>query len=118
MRSEDAFGRICIVMYVLKCSSKGVTMDYIWDEEKAAANRKKHRVDFNTGMLVFLDQRRVERYDMEHSEEEDRWIATGNVDDAILVVVYCDTDCDDIRRIISARKANKNEQKLYYQGNT
>jgi uncharacterized DUF497 family protein len=91
-------------------------MRYIWDEVKAAANRKKHRIDFHAGILVFLDPRRIERYDIEHSEDEDRWIVIGNVDDAILLVVYCDTERDGVRRIISVRKADKDEQKLYYRG--
>ena len=82
-----------------------------WDEEKAAANWKKHRVDFNDAMRVFEDDDRIEFYDASHSDEEDRYNTIGMVRD-ILFVVY--TERGEAVRMISARKANLKEQRLYY----
>ena len=82
-----------------------------WDEEKAAANWKKHKVDFNDAMRVFEDNDRIEFYDAAHSDDEDRYNTIGMVRD-ILFVVY--TERKEYIRIISARRANRNEQKMYY----
>lgn len=87
-------------------------MDFEWDEQKAAENERKHHIDFNTAARVFLDPNWLEDYDSEHGGEEDRWIAIGLVDARLLVVVY--TERHEAIRIISARKAVKNEQKAYY----
>ena len=82
-----------------------------WDEDKAAANWKKHRVDFEDAMRVFEDDNRIEFYDIAHSDEEDRYNTIGMVRD-ILFVVY--TERREYVRIISARKANPKEQRMYY----
>jgi len=52
---------------------------------------------------VFLDEKRIEKYDRKHSTDtEDRWNVIGKVDD-VLFVVY--TERNERTRIISARKA-------------
>lgn len=82
-----------------------------WDAEKAAANLKKHHVDFNDAMRVFEDDYRIEFYDIAHSDEEDRYNTIGMVRD-VLFVVYAERG--EYIRIISARKANRKEERLYY----
>ena len=82
-----------------------------WDSEKARINKRKHQVSFKTAANVFFDDNRIELRDEEHSDDEDRWQVIGKVDD-ILFVVY--TDREDRTRIISARKANRNERRIYY----
>ena len=82
-----------------------------WDSEKARINKRKHNVSFKTAASVFLDDNRIELRDEEHSDDEDRWQVIGKVDD-ILFVVY--TDREDRTRIISARKADKGERRIYY----
>lgn len=82
-----------------------------WDEEKAAANIKKHHVDFDDAMRVFEDDYRIEFYDIAHSDEEDRYNTIGMVRD-VLFVVYAERG--EYIRIISARKANRKEERLYY----
>ena len=62
-------------------------------------------------MHVFDDVNRKEYYDVSHSDEEDRYFTIGMVRD-ILFVVY--TDRSEVIRIISARKANEKEVRLYY----
>ena len=68
-------------------------------------------VHFRDAAFVFLDNNRVEK----HSEEEDRYIVIGKVDD-ILFVVY--TERIGSVRIISARKATPSERELYYGKNS
>lgn len=87
-------------------------MRFEWDDEKAAINERKHKVEFASAIRVFLDPHRLEDYDSDNSEGEDRWVAVGTVESRLLVVVY--TERDDVVRIISARKATKHEQKLYH----
>ena len=82
-----------------------------WDGEKAEANWKKHKVDFNDAMRVFEDDNRLEFYDIAHSDEEERYNTIGMVRD-VLFVVY--TERGEYIRLISARKANLKEQRLYY----
>ena len=86
-------------------------MLFEWDEAKAAANLKKHGVDFRDAVRVFNDLDRIEYYDAAHSYEEDRYNTIGMVDD-VLYVVY--TERKDRTRIISARLATKPERRLYY----
>lgn len=86
-------------------------MLFEWDDEKAAVNLKKHGVSFQTAVLVFYDENRIEMYDYEHSLNEDRYNTIGMVND-VLFVVY--TERKDRLRIISARPANKKERSMYY----
>ena len=82
-----------------------------WDEEKAAANLKEHKVDFYDAVRVFEDDNRKEYYDAAHSDEEDRYITIGMADD-VLFVVYVERR--ERIRLISARPANRRERRLYY----
>ena len=82
-----------------------------WDEEKAATNWKKYKVHFNDAMRVFEDDNRLEFYDVAHSDREERYNTIGMVRD-VLFVVY--TERGEYIRIISARRANTKEQRLYY----
>lgn len=92
-------------------------MQYTWDDDKAVQNERKHHVDFETASLVFLDSNRIEDYDAKHSESEDRWLTIGLADTKMLFVVYVERT-DTVIRIISARKADKDEQRAYYQANS
>ena len=86
-------------------------MLFEWDEEKAAANLRKHKVDFRDAARVFGDPYRMETYDAAHSDEEDRYNVIGLVRD-VLFVVY--TERRENVRIISARKATRLEKRRYY----
>lgn len=86
-------------------------MRFEWDEEKAATNWKKHRVNFFNATRVFEDENRIEYYDTAHSDEEDRYITIGMADD-VLFVVYVERR--ERIRIISARRATRKERRLYY----
>ena len=86
-------------------------MKFEWDEKKNRINRQKHSISFETAMLVFNDDNRIEIYDFEHSGDEDRYNTIGCVND-ILFVVY--TERKENIRLISARLATKRERSVYY----
>lgn len=86
-------------------------LEFEWDEDKAAANWKKHGVDFRDAVRVFSDPFRKEMYDAAHSTDEDRFNTIGRVRD-ILFVVH--TECGERTRIISARRATPRERRWYH----
>lgn len=91
-------------------------MDFEWDEEKNLANIKKHDgISFQIAIRVFLDDNRIEMYDTKHSISKDRYNVIGKVEQ-LLFVVYTERDTETIR-IISARKATKEECNEYYKKN-
>jgi len=86
---------------------------FIWDESKNRANIKKHGVDFNDAIRAWYDPDRVDLFDEEHSLDEVRWIFLGSVAGVVLFVVETEPSEDTVR-IISARRALKHEQEVYY----
>lgn len=91
-------------------------INFSWDQVKAKSNFKKHGVSFEEAQSVFYDDLAVQFYD-EDSSDEERFLLLGMSNDSrILMVVHCERGDDgEELRIISARKATKNEQQ-YYQG--
>ncbi|MGD8664162.1 MAG: BrnT family toxin [Desulfobacterales bacterium] len=91
------------------------TISFVWDETKAESNLKKHKISFKEAQTVFSDPNARMIFDPEHSDEdEDRFILLGISSGLrLLVVCHCYMEGDMVIRIISARKANKNEQKQY-----
>ncbi len=90
-----------------------------WNEIKALKNINKHGVSFEEASSVFYDDFAVQFYDNEHSElEEDRFLILGISNKSrVLMVCHCKRLSGDVLRIISARKATKNEKK-FYQGDS
>lgn len=87
-----------------------------WDTIKAISNKKKHGVSFEEARSVFYDEFAMQFFDEENAESEDRFLMLGFSDEARLVIVcHCERDQGNTIRLISARKATKNEEK-YYQG--
>jgi uncharacterized protein len=87
-------------------------MEIEWDNNKAASNLIKHKIDFEDAKNIFLDPNRLERED-KRGYDETRIQVIGIVNQVVLFVVY--TKRNGKNRIISARRANKNEQRQYYQ---
>ncbi len=86
----------------------------VWDLAKAILNREKHGVDFEEAATIFRDPLLLVQPDLEHSQEEQRWLALGqSVHQLLLVVVH--TDDDRTIRMISARKATPKERRRYEQ---
>ena len=89
-------------------------MRFSWDEHKDLTNQRKHRVSFEVAARVFIDANRIEQYDDQEDYGEDRWITIGMVGSALLAVVYTVRDGDrEIIRLISARRANAQEERAY-----
>lgn len=85
-----------------------------WDSNKAKINIAKHGVSFEEASTVFFDEQAVLFDDPEHSENEDRSILLGFSSSAkMLIVCHCVREKGYIIRIISARKATKNEERQY-----
>ncbi len=85
-----------------------------WDENKNTINKRIHGIAFEEAESVFFDPDALVRDDPAHSEDEDRFIILGfSVKANILVVSHCFRDNDSVIRIISARKATKNEEAQY-----
>ena len=88
-----------------------------WDEDKAAANLRKHGVSFELASSIFADSRLLSVADLEHSEAEERWLSVGcAVNGAILSVVYVWQEIDQTItkiRLISARRATGSEIRFY-----
>ena len=89
-------------------------MKFIWDENKNQLNIKDHKVSFQEAETVFYDPNAKIIHDPEHSSEENRFIILGKSKSLkLLVVCHCYKEDDEIIRIISARKATKNETNDY-----
>jgi uncharacterized DUF497 family protein len=85
--------------------------EFEWDDAKAVANLKKHRVSFEAARLVFDDLSALDRGEEGGNAEEARYLSTGMVNGVLLTVAY--THREDRIRIISARKATRHEQREY-----
>ena len=59
-----------------------------WDEQKAAANQRKHGVSFALAQQAFLDPERVIARDLKHSETEKRHYCMGRVGAEIVTVRF------------------------------
>jgi len=87
---------------------------FTWDEQKAKINQKKHDVSFEEAKTVFYDENARLIHDLDHSNEEERFLILGLSNRfRLLLVVHCYRENEDIIRIISARKASNNERKQY-----
>lgn len=87
-------------------------MNFDWDPDKSEANRAdpNRGFGFDFAALIF-DGETLDREDTREDYGEVRMQAIGEVDGLVLFVVY--TDRGDVRRIISARKADRQERKTW-----
>jgi uncharacterized DUF497 family protein len=86
-----------------------------WDERKNRANQRKHGVLFEEAQTAFYDANATVYADPDHSADEDRFILLGlSFRLRILVVCHCCRQEEEVIRIISARKADRNEQRDYW----
>ena len=91
------------------------TILFEWDENKNSINKQKHKISFEEASTVFYDENALLIDDPEHSESEERFIILGNSFSAhLLVVCHCYRESETVIRLISARKATKNETEQYY----
>jgi uncharacterized DUF497 family protein len=86
-------------------------MIFEWDERKRQTNLRRHGLDFNDVEFVFENETSAlvdDRFDY----GETRWVSFGMLNDLVVAVVY--TQSDETMRVISFRRATKNEEKEYY----
>jgi uncharacterized DUF497 family protein len=79
-----------------------------WNDQKRELNLAKHGIDFDGAIEVFYGPVILRRSDRNN---EERWTALGYSDNRLIVVVF--TRRADVIRIISARRARKNEEREY-----
>lgn len=89
-------------------------LKFEWDENKNQINIKKHGISFEEASSVFYDDEALIINDRPHSKDEERFVLVGfSYKYNILVVCHCYRRNDAVIRIISARKASKNESEEY-----
>ena len=91
-----------------------MSLSFEWDPRKAAANLGKQGVSFEDAQSVFADERARLFDDPDHSADEDRFLPLGLSSSLrLLVVAHCYREAGGVIRIISARKATRDEQRFY-----
>ena len=88
-------------------------MQFEWDETKNLENIRKHEIDFADGPSMFDAEMLIE-LDDRFDYGEDRWFGIGFLGLGIAVVVWTERK-NNIIRIISARRANRYEQRKFEQ---
>ena len=87
-------------------------MRFEWDDAKAAANLRKHRVSFDEATEVFSDPHALENEDSEHSYEGPRVNAVGYPATRMLFVIFI-LRRGDVIHIVSARTSTPSERRMY-----
>ena len=95
-------------------------MRWTWDRSKNRANLRAHGLGFEAAALVFDDPMSATQEDPFSGEQ--RWRTIGMVGTQVVMVVHTWPEFDtasgeSIGRIISARKATRNEREAYEEGN-
>ena len=87
-------------------------MRYTYDHKKRAANLKKHGYDFDDARWVIESDKSVTFEDQRFDYGEQRYVTLGVLRGKVVAIATAETD-DEIR-VISMRKAEPNEEKIYY----
>jgi uncharacterized DUF497 family protein len=82
-----------------------------WDDRKNEINLRKHGFDLADAVPMF-DGHMLVQSDTREDYGESRWIGIGITNGRTAVVVFAERR-DDCIRIISLRKANRHERKLF-----
>jgi hypothetical protein len=89
-------------------------MRFDWHQAKNTSNQQKHGVDFNEAITAFDDPFGLIAPDPKHSSKgESREWLIGEADHGVLVIVFTVRQPGNVYRIISARRANRRERRLY-----
>ena len=88
------------------------THSFEWDANKAELNLRKHGVTFEEATTVFDDPMFITVVDNEHSIDEERYITIGRSEQG-RVLMIAHTDRGGRIRIISVRKATRNEEQFH-----
>ena len=106
--SQESFNEVIVTT---KCSGNQ-KIEFEWDESKRLFNIHKHGIDFSDVPVVF-DGLIVTVKDERFDYGEQRFVTFGLLQGQVVAMVH--TESEDYIRIISTRKATKNEQKTYFE---
>ena len=93
-------------------------MQFEWDEHKNKRNQHKHGLSFETAAVVFRDPDVLSELDRRYEDIEERWSSIGRIGTTVVYVSHTLVESEhgeEIIRIISARKANRREGRVYFQ---
>ena len=111
----EAFSFILACILQCKYNVRIRELRFDWDSKKAKANLKRHGVSFEEAQSTFYDEWAILYDDPDHSENEDRFLLLGvSVRLRILIVSHCYREDESFIRLISARKAQSEEDKEYW----
>lgn len=88
-------------------------MRFTWDARKAAANLRKHRVDFEEAVSVFVDPLALVSEDKTHPGRS--LIIEESLRQRVVLTIFVERGEDEVR-IISARRATNHERRRYEDG--
>ena len=86
---------------------------YEWDDKKNESNYNKHNFEFSDGIEIFFDPLRLVKKDIRFYYGENRYLIIGTKREAVLLVCFTMRGLFK-RRIISVRKASRQERRKYY----
>jgi hypothetical protein len=86
-------------------------MKFEWDEAKNRSNIRKHGFDFADAPEVFRGPL-LARHDTREDYGEERWMAVGLLKNRVVVLAFAQR-AEDVIRIISLRKADRNEREAF-----
>ncbi len=86
-------------------------MKYEWDEVKRQSNIDRHKVDFLDVLPLFVNPEAIRLEDNRRDYGEIRYILLGEIDERLFQIAY--TIRGSVIRIISARRGNKRERRIY-----
>ena len=89
-------------------------MQIEFDPAKDEANRAKHGVSLQAATSFDWDTA-LEREDDRFDYGEARFVAIGQIDARLYVIVFAEGSDDDTVRVISLRPAEKHETRYYYE---
>jgi uncharacterized DUF497 family protein len=111
--AEDSLQRLALSCYWQYHNIMN-EITFSWDDRKDKENQRKHGVSFEESVTAFADENARLKHDPDHSQKEDRFLLLGCSQKLrLLVVVHVYKKDEKEIRIISARRATKNEHRQY-----
>ena len=86
-------------------------MEFEWDEAKRNSNLRNHDIDF-VGIEKVFEGETVTILDDRFDYGEERFVTFGLLDGRVVAIAH--TETGEVIRVISARKATKNEESSYF----
>jgi uncharacterized DUF497 family protein len=86
-------------------------LEFEWDDAKSRSNFEKNGIDFDEAIGVFYGSHLLRRSDR---GSEERWLAIGETEGRVITIVFAYRN--NKLRIVSARRARKNEERDYRYG--